>query len=316
VDVTTVGAYTINTSTVNGITFTASGSFTTIGPQAVVLAGSGVPLAAGDFSFAPAPNGCTFSVTVTGTGGGTGGTAVFTYAGAPGACTTATLAGTYTQGDTLTTSNTITLNVNVTTVGSYTITTAAVNGISFSGSGSFTTAGAQTVTLTGTGTPIAAGDYSFTPSNGCAFTITVLPAPVLDFLKLTLDGVDKTYNVDLITFQPDPAVFAILGDETTAANTPYFGITLTKPGGVGVGVYNKFSLTNQDTFSVAEYYTGVLNAAPWAIGLTPVSAGFTVTVTAFTATNIKGTFAGTLYSDTGLGTNAKVITNGELSVSY
>lgn len=313
VDVTTPGSYTVTTGLNNGISFTSSGSFTTTGPQVIVLAGTGTPLAEGDFSFSPGVDGCSFSITVT-PGAGTGGTAVFTYNGGTGTCTGATPAGTYRAGTALDAANTVTLSVNVTTPGSYTITTSSVNGITFSGTGNFTTSGAQTVILTGSGTPTAAGDFTYAPPGGCSFSITTLPALVADFLKLTLDGVAKTYNVNLAAESLTGNVFTIGGEETTAATTPVFVITLSKAAGIGVGTYEKFSLTNNQTFSVGEYYNGTV-PDPWAIGLGQGD-GFTVIVTSFTATNIKGTFSGTLYSNTGTGTDAKVITNGEFSVSY
>ena len=311
VEVTTPGSYTVTTGLNNGISFTSSGSFTTTGPQVIVLAGTGTPLAEGDFSFSPGLDGCSFSITVAPGGGGT---AVFTYDGGTGTCTGATPAGTYRAGTALDASNTVTLNVDVTTIGSYTIATPSVNGITFSGAGNFTTAGAQTVVLTGSGTPTAAGDFTYAPPGGCSFSITTLPELVADFLKLTIDGVAKTYNVNLQAASLTGNVFSIEGEETADANTPAFVITLSKATGIGVGTYEKFSLTNNQTFSVGEYYNGAV-PDPWAIGLGQGD-GFTVIVTSFTATNIKGTFSGTLYSNTGTGTDAKVITNGEFSVSY
>jgi hypothetical protein len=151
VKVDSVGTYTISSDTVNGYYFKASGSFTATGTQTVRLIGSGKPLATGTNIFTVRYHGtvCGFTVTVTVP---TGGSSVFTVT-----CTGATPVGTYVAGTPLTAANTITLNVTVTNVGSWSVTTApAVNGITFSGTGTFTATGAQTIVLTGSGTPTAA----------------------------------------------------------------------------------------------------------------------------------------------------------------
>lgn len=311
VDVTAPGSYTITTGVNNGISFTTSGSFTATGEQVIVLAGSGTPLSEGDFSFSPGTAGCSFSIIVA--AAGTGGTAVFTYQGGTANCTGATPAGEYIVGQALDASNTVTLSVNVTTAGTYNITTPALNGVIFSASGAFSGTDLQTVTLTGSGTPTAAGDLIYTPPGGCSFTVTVTPPIVLDFMTFKLDGVEKTFNVDLGGLSA-PNTFVFGGQESIAANSPFLVVSLTSSGPIGVGTYEKFSATNSLTYNVAEYYDGV-EINPWAI-TTGQGENFTVVVTEFTPTNIKGTFAGSLYSGTGTGTNVKVITDGAFSISY
>ena len=51
--VTVVGNYTIATSEVNGIVFSNSGTFTSVGDQYVTLVASGTPTDSGDFTFVP-----------------------------------------------------------------------------------------------------------------------------------------------------------------------------------------------------------------------------------------------------------------------
>ncbi len=65
VNVTSPGIYTIATPTVNGISFSASGTFNITGPQQVTLIGTGTPTAAGAFSYllTGSGNSCSFSVT-------------------------------------------------------------------------------------------------------------------------------------------------------------------------------------------------------------------------------------------------------------
>lgn len=70
--VQTAGNYSIYTGKLNGISFVATGQFTTTGEQSVVLHGSGTPVASGDFLFnpnivGPAPLGgqsCSFDIQV------------------------------------------------------------------------------------------------------------------------------------------------------------------------------------------------------------------------------------------------------------
>jgi hypothetical protein len=190
VNVTTIGTYTITTNVVNGISFSKSGTFTTTGPQTVTLDGAGTPTASGSLNIPATGTGtgssCTFSVTV-----GTGGSAaVYSLNGAPASCTGTAVNGIYTQGVALVAGNTVVLNVNVTTIGTYTISTTTNNGISFSRSGTFTATGPQTVTLNGTGTPTNSGNFAF-PATGagstCTFNITCQPGtpPNTDYFPLT-----------------------------------------------------------------------------------------------------------------------------------
>jgi hypothetical protein len=175
VQVDTAGTYTISSDTVNGYYFKATGSFSATGTQTVRLTGAGKPLATGSNIFTVTYNGtvCNFTVNVTAPAGGS---SAFTVT-----CTGATPVGTYQVGNTLTSANTITLNVNVTAIGTWSVTTApAVNGITFSGTGTFTATGNQTITLTASGTPVAAGTFTFTVTGGtgtCTFQLTCTAVP-------------------------------------------------------------------------------------------------------------------------------------------
>jgi hypothetical protein len=169
--VTSVGSYSLSSSAVNGISFSASGNFTSTGEQTINLVGSGIPLADGNFTFTFGNNGCSFSIT---TAPGVKNSAVYTYDGAPYSCTNISKQGEYTVGVPLTSSHKVKIDVNVTIPGTYFITTPLVNGISFSGSGNLETMGFGVVTLQGAGTPINNGTFAFTPSNnGCPFAIFV-----------------------------------------------------------------------------------------------------------------------------------------------
>jgi hypothetical protein len=176
VDVITAGTYSISTDTINGFYFSAFGTFGATGVNTVRLQGSGTPAAGGTniFTVTYDSTQCTFSVTTL--TGGTGSTSVFTLAGSPSACTGATVQGIYVESTQLTPSSTATILVDVTTIGSYSITTNAVDGITFSGSGNFSSTGLQAVVLIANGTPTTSGSFTIPVTVGsstCSFPLTV-----------------------------------------------------------------------------------------------------------------------------------------------
>ncbi|MBL0145027.1 MAG: hypothetical protein IPP48_03945 [Chitinophagaceae bacterium] len=195
-DITQTGTYTIQSDTVNGFSFKALGTVTATGLNIIRLQGSGTPIASGitTFTIKFGNSICKLDVSVTATTAPTN--AVFTFGGAPGNCSGATLGiGAYIAGTALGPTNTVTLNVNVTTIGNYTINTGvAVNGIVFNASGTFANIGPNTVILIGSGTPTAAGSFNYTVSNttsSCIFSIAVTaapPAPNLDYVPQTTNS--------------------------------------------------------------------------------------------------------------------------------
>ena len=66
VNVTSPGIYNISTTNVNGISFSATGTFNITGPQQVTLNGTGTPTAAGTFNYpvSGGGNSCSFPVTI------------------------------------------------------------------------------------------------------------------------------------------------------------------------------------------------------------------------------------------------------------
>jgi hypothetical protein len=175
VNVNTIGTYIINGTVINGVSFSASDTFKNPGVQNIFLKASGTPITANTFSY-PVTNGatnCSFPITYT--------TVItnasFALSGSPGNCTSPFPNGTYTAGVPLTASNTVLINVNVTSPGNYSIATTTVNGISFSASGTFNITGQRQVTLIGTGTPLVANTFNY-PLTGagsnCMFSVTAL----------------------------------------------------------------------------------------------------------------------------------------------
>ncbi len=178
VDVTTTGSYTIYTDTVNGVSFKGTGTFPVLGNTAVTLKGAGTPLGAGPFNFNVIYNDDTCTVSIPFLPASASGPAEFTFTATGGNCSVSNQTGSYMVNTALTTANTITIAVNVTTIGTYTNITTTAGGMTFSsGPGAFTATGPTTVVLTGTGTaPAAAGPVNFTLIQGtstCNFSITV-----------------------------------------------------------------------------------------------------------------------------------------------
>ncbi len=117
--------------------------------------------------------------------GGGGGTAVFTSD-----CSTAVMNGTLSVGNPATSN--ITMNVNVTSLGTYNIQSSVTDGVQFIANGSFTATGIQTLTLYPTGTPASAGSFTWTINSGgssCSVTSTVNQSSSLRVIKvLSLSG--------------------------------------------------------------------------------------------------------------------------------
>ncbi len=319
VNVTTAGTYSITTAAVNGVTFAGAGSFAVTGAQTVTLTASGTPTTANTSSYTAtgaAATSCAFPVTFTAAAP----PAVCTLGGAPGVCTGAVASGTYAMGTVLSATNTVTVTANVTTIGSYSITTPAVNGMTFTASGTFAATGAQTVTLTGSGTPLASGIFTFAPQVGtssCTFNVTVTGGAATDFITCTINGTATNFNQNIFGEIDISAGFPVLRfwGETVAGVDPYFEIDIVKQTGGAI--------TN-GTYTVNQLASGILVAADyfdaasvnWYIQSDPLATqtpGFTIIITSITATRVMGTFSGTLPSFPAPG-SIRTVTNGSFSV--
>ncbi|MEO6582756.1 MAG: hypothetical protein ABIO05_00435, partial [Ferruginibacter sp.] len=268
VNVTVPGSYSLSTPVVNGISFSTFGDFISTGVQTVVLNATGTPTAGGTVNFAIAGNSssCIFPVTINSAPSA----GVYTLGGAGSTCTGFVASGVYASGTALSASNTVTLNVNVVTPGTYSISTTAANGVTFSGNGSFAAAGAQTITLTGSGTPTAAGAINHTVNGAtgtCTFTITYTPPSAQ--AAYTLSGAPGACTAAM------PAGTYAAGTPLTAANTLTVSVNVT-----GLGAYSlSTSTVNGITFSNSGNFTtlGIQNVVLAGSG-TPIAAGaFTFT---------------------------------------
>jgi hypothetical protein len=194
VTVATAGTYSIKTNTINGVSFSKTGTFTSAGVQSIILSGSGTPTNSGDqhFTLSYGNSQCDFKINFALPASGTLG-------GGGGSCTPFAIAGAYQQGIALDASNTIQIQVDIATPGNYTISTNTANGVVFSKKGIFTATGVQTILLTGSSTPVAPGVQNFTVTFGtsnCTFSLTFLPgvAPSGDYFPLTANS-NWTYSL-------------------------------------------------------------------------------------------------------------------------
>jgi hypothetical protein len=280
VNVQMAGSYTISTDTVNGFSFKATGTFTNTGVTKVRLKGTGTPAAAGvsNFTVSFGTTSCLISVTVTSLGT-TSNQANFTLLGSGSGCSF-TPEGNYIKDSTLNNSNRVAVQVNVSTVGIYNITTNAVNGYSFSSTGTFSTTGPQTVYLQGTGKPQKAGSDNFTVTAGsstCTFSITVTataPPPATFTLVGSPNGCGN-FSVQG-TYQASTAL--------SSSNTVTFGVNVTAAGPytISTNSVNGISFSRTSSFTTTGTQTVVLNGSG-----TPTAAGtanFTVTAGSSTCT--------------------------------
>lgn len=165
--VVTPGAYTITSDTVNGVSFSASGTFTTTGVKNVTLMGYGTPGTSGANTFTAryGSSTCNFTVSFLQPFPDFGKCHIDTF-------------GDYRKGIALTLADSIHMRAYVTIpafIGTYTFTTDTVNGVSFTTTNTFTSLGPVTLSLSGTGTPLKTGTYTFTAplwTEKCTFEIT------------------------------------------------------------------------------------------------------------------------------------------------
>lgn len=316
VNVTEIGTYTISSGTVNGVTFEDQGTFTVTGPQFIELTAVGdVPLATGSFSFIPGVNGCSFSINFEVSTGSSSGTAVYTLKGAPDDCTAPTITGPFVAGTPLTAASSIVITAVVNNPGTYTISTGAANGVTFSASGTFAAGGEQQITLTSTDTPAAAGEVSYTPgTNGCSFKVTYTGgATGNNYLRCKIAGGAVTNFPDALSGTREAAgggeVMTVNG-ETPGGNS--FDLTMLAIPTLTTGAYGLPATTPMKS-NLSIYFDGTTQ---WSGALSGQSGTFTVTISTLTANRVTGTFSGTLYNASGTGTTTLAITDGEFSVPY
>ena len=232
VNVTVPGVYIISTDVINGFSFKATGIFRIPGVNAIELLAIGKPIAAGINIFKIKFDSSICEVPITVVAAGSGGLATFSLAngGTPANCATAVVNGNYFLAAPVTTSNTVTVSVNVTSIGAYSVV-ASGGGLVFAKTGSFATTGVQTITLTANGTPTTEGanTISFTqPAVTCSFSVNVIGASTFTYNCAGVVANGSYFN----------------GVALTAANTITVPINVT-----AVGSYNITTTAGGMTFS-------------------------------------------------------------------
>lgn len=316
VTVTTPGNFSITTNTVNGYSFSFSGNLAASGP--VTLVGNGTPVAASTtdnftvtLAGTPAST-CSFTNTVT-----VAGAAVFTVD-----CSSAVPDGLYEQGTQLNASNTVDIDVNVTTIGTYTITTTLTNGMTFTDSGTFPATGPTTITLRGSGTPTAQGNFNIPVpgSPACTFPLTVdAPLPTYHWQFTVTNAPTTIYRGenDNVLFGSNPPIpgtsFVIEG--SNANGSDYFAVILVDISGAinnGETYSTSATVTNAALFNydLPAPVTETYSADPSTTG---VSMTFTVTNHNVATKTITGTFSGTAKNTAG---QTITITAGTFTATY
>ncbi len=265
VNVVKTGSYVISSDTVNGYFFRATGIFTTPGVNTVTLRGNGTPFAAGVNNFVITFDSTVCDIQVTVLPAGAGGPATFTLVngGTPANCASAVVNGTYTKDVALTAANTVDITVNVTAIGTYSIT-ASGGGMTFTKTGAFLTTGNQTINLIGAGTPTTAGANTITfaaPFASCNFTIDVVGPAV--------------YTIDC----PNVVVSGIYqqGINLGAGNIITLPVTVSTAGGYNISAsINGMTFTGSGTLTTSStsiVLTGVSTTSPTTAGTFNLSVG-------------------------------------------
>ncbi|WP_267406347.1 MULTISPECIES: hypothetical protein [unclassified Chryseobacterium] len=291
INVTQVGTVSINSNTVNGVTFSGSQNFTTTGTHQITLTASGTPAAAGNhaFTFSLGSNTCSRTITFASSGG----------AGTITNCTTGALNGTYTEGTAMNSSNTIQLTVNATQTGAWSASSATVNGVTFSGSGTFTSTGSQTITLTANGTPSAAGSFGFTFSLGsstCSRNITFNAATGAGTItNCTTGALNGTYQAGTAMNSSNTIQLTVNATQTgnwTASSATVNGVTFSGSGTFTSTGSQTITLTANGTPSAAGNFnfTFSLGSSTCSRSITFTSNNGAGTITNCTTGALNGTY--------------------------
>jgi hypothetical protein len=251
---TAIGSYTIATDTVNGYFFKAEGNTEDTGIININLSGHGQPLNTGtdQFNIVYGTSTCTASVTVLNGAS----TASFTLQGSPNSCIVDTVIGGYIKGVAADTSSHVLIAVNVTTPGTYSVSTNTVNGYSFSGSGTFSSTGVQTISLVASGTPVNAGLDVFTVNAGssaCTFSITVLTAIVATNNDLFPLSMSSFWNYDDLYYKGNTVKTIVIDTATREGNLYQVVEEQISPGGPILHLYRKNSIEYYEYMAIDDY---------------------------------------------------------------
>lgn len=300
IDVSKAGSYSIASDTVNGYSFHGTGNFTTTGINRIKLKGQGTPAVAGTNTFLINFDSTFCYIQVAVLPSGAGGPAVFTLQGSGSTCLDFNVQGSYVKGTALTASNKVDIKVDVTTVGTYSISTTATNGMTFTGTGTIANTGIQIITLNGSGTPVNSGNTTITVAAGassCTFPINVTatapPPPLNDYFPRTVRS-NWSYRfdddpLDTTLIKVDVSFFPALGNTYSV----FMGTYDASMGFDTAGYYRKSASDYYQYLDIGSYL-GFDSSSLWVEYVflkDNQPAGFTWNTSAYTLTD-----AGTQYT--------------------
>lgn len=282
VNVTKIGTYNISTTSVNGISFTGTGVFTTTGDQIITLSAQGTPedIVATEIQITAGSSQCSIPIAIVAG-------AEFTIN-----CQSAVVIGDYEEGVALNANNSIEVEVDVTTVGPYSIS-GSVNGMSFSTSGNFSSTGNSTITLTGSGTPAADGSFELNlpGSSPCPVGINVEPGAVAADLqwKFTSGSTNYSGPTDEAVLTSAGSVNTLVLSGSAVSGFGTWNVVLTNTGGeISTGTYSGTATSGR--FAAFTFSDGLTN---W-MSFPGTGTSLNVVVTTYNTTEkvIEGTFSG------------------------
>lgn len=324
VNVASRGTYNMSTIKVNGIFFSGSGSFANKGLQTITLEGSGTPLVSGIDSIPITAGGtsCKFAIKV----GSLLGLPTASFNATPDLCDSAKVFGQYAMLNNLDSTNRIRIKVTVSSPGNYAINTSTVNGMRFSGMGTFSGTGVRTVMLYGIGAPSAIGLNNVPITirkTSCTVPIVVdtatgITIPLNSWVcsqgtKIFGGPINlSSFGGDIITGKSLLVVGNTLGSSDTTmqlyvqlpfdATTLVPGIYATEPSTFSDNT-SEFNLKKGDLFSVNKiYYTKSAAGAG-----VPVSMEIRILTYDASKKIVRGSFSGSVWNKNG---NVVDITNG------
>lgn len=278
INISSPGTYHITSDTLNGYSFAKAGTIGVTGLQTIRLYGSGKPVVAGlnQFTISYGNSSCKINVTVI---GASTGAAVFTLSGAPDTCANFIVNGNFLVGQAATAAELLTVTVDVTTIGTYTLTTSVADNVSFSGTGVFTTTGLQNVTLNASGTPTTAGDKFVNVLGAVSCPIKFVVTAASSQAVFTYNGAGGACTGAVINGN------YVAGTALSASHTATLQVNVTQAGSYNISL----PAVNGITFTASGNFAGAGPASIVFTGSgTPAAAGtfnfaaactFSVTVT-------------------------------------
>jgi len=231
-----------------------------------------------------------------------------------GNCSPIVIGGTYTENQSLGSSNTVDVTVTVATPGKYRIYTDTTNGFWFIDSGYFVNAGTYVVTLKGGGKPILPIQTDFTVNYGmsfCDFSITPAAAAgsgsvnAADTAWMFTEGAARFKgHIDsaVITSTTLPVYLKIYGKTATNDTTYYVQLTQSSP--TPTGTYSTALGT-----AIFEFKTPAGNTIYDSNSTNGTDIIFTITNFNTTNKTFDATFTGTAKD---AGNTTKTITSGKM----